>query len=385
MSQPPIKQLIDDELAHLLTVKASSRPWHLPLLAALTISIPVLIGALSGELAMGILASLGAMVILNLPTVGSLWQRQRTLLYCALAMSSSFALGLLAQNLPMLRLPVFAVITFSLILGGRYWRLPPPAGLFMVMAAAIALFMPIPFEQIPAKVAVIAAGSSFAWLLALAYNAVLLRAPAQAAKEQTINPVKPPAAQITAESTKPRVEPQPVRDPALIPESLIVTGFVVLALAVGLWLEVSHPYWIPMSCLIVMQGMHLRTMWVKQLHRLLGTMAGVLVAWGLLSLALPPIGVAATIFFMLLWIESMITRHYGLAVMIITPLTIFIAEFGGGHAASLAEPGNMAAQALIETRLLDTALGCFIALLGGLFMHSKLVKSAVAATAAKIR
>lgn len=368
MSQPPIKQLIDDELAHLLTVKASSRPWHLPLLAALAISIPVLIGALTGELAMGIQASLGAMVILNLPTVGSLWQRQRTLLYCALAMSSSFALGLLAQNLPVLRLPVFAVITFSLILGGRYWRLPPPAGLFMVMAAAIALFMPIPLAQIPAKVGVIAAGSSFAWLLALIYNAVLLRVPAQAA-------LAPPEA---------ISKPQPVRDPALIPESLIVTGFVVLALAVGLWLEVSHPYWIPMSCLIVMQGMHLRTMWVKQLHRLLGTMAGVLVAWGLLSLALPPIGVAATIFCMLFWIESMITRHYGLAVMIITPLTIFIAEFGGGHAASLAEPGNMAAQALIEARLLDTALGCFIALLGGLFMHSKLVKRAVAATAAKV-
>lgn len=375
MSQPPIKQLIDDELAHLLTVKASNRPWHLPLLAALTISLPVLIGALTGALAMGIQSSLGAMVILNLPTVGSLWQRQRTLLYCALAMSSSFGLGLLAQNIPSLRLPMFALITFSLVMAGRYWRLPPPAGLFIVMAGAIALFMPIPLTQIPAKVAVVATGSIFAWLLALAYNVLLLKLLPQAEATTTT----------TASSIGNNSAPhKTARDPALIPESLIVTGFVVLALAVALWLDLSHPYWVPMSCFIVMQGMHLRTMWIKQLHRLLGTLAGIFVAWGLLSIALPPIGVAVTIFLMMIWIETMITRHYGLAVMIITPLTIFIAEFGGGHAPGLAGQGSVAAQALMEARLLDTALGCFIALLGGVFMHSKLVKRAVAATAAKV-
>lgn len=381
MSQPALKQLIDDELSHLLTVKASSRPWHVPLLAALAISTPVLIGAIIGELATGIQSSLGAMVILNLPSEGSLWQRQRTLLYCALAMSSSFGLGLLAHHLPILRLPIFAIITFSLVLAGRYWRLAPPAGLFMVMASAIALFMTIPLEQIAAKVAVVAAGSSFAWLLALAYNALLLKRSAPADQDPTMVCNQSLAAKTVA---KTKVASPPVQDSALIAESVIITGFVVLALAVGIYLQVSHPYWIPMSCLIVMQGMHLRTMWIKQLHRLLGTIAGVFVAWGLLTLALAPIAVAATIFFMMLWIETMITRHYGLAVMIITPLTIFIAEFGGGHAASLATGGTMAAQALIEARLLDTALGCFIALLGGLFMHSKLIKRMVAASAAKV-
>ena len=386
------------ELSVLTTVNSSSRPWHLPLLAATTISLPIFLGAMMGELALGIQASLGAMIILNLPSSGSLWSRQVTLIWCALAMSASFGLGLLSHDLPSIRLPVFALITWCLVVAGRYWRLPPPAGLFMMMAGAIALFMPVTWAQIPEKVAVLASGSALAWSMALLYNLTLLLT---ANKEPETHPVKTSGLKsnvvngsaVNAKGDKARAvkakdtqsatasaSPQIGYQQGLWIESLIVTLFVVLALAVGLALKLSQPYWVPVSCFIIMQGMHLRTMWIKQLHRLLGTTIGVGVAWGLLALSLPPVGVAIAIFWMMLWIETMIVRHYGLAVIFITPLTIFIAEYGSGHALmGTAAQAQGAYQALMTSRLLDTALGCMIALLGGLLMHSTWVRERVLA------
>lgn len=110
--------------------------------------------------------------------------------------------------------------------------------------------------------------------------------------------------------------------------------------------------------------MHLRTMWIKQLHRLLGTIVGMAVAGWMLSWGLSQWGVAASILAMMLLIESLVDRHYGLAVIFITPLTIFIAEYGS---ASMVAP---IAEEVMRARMLDTALGCVAGLGGGLAMHS---------------
>ncbi|WP_420132468.1 FUSC family protein, partial [Rhodopseudomonas sp.] len=57
-----------------------------------------------------------------------------------------------------------------------------------------------------------------------------------------------------------------------------------------------------------------------------------------------------------------VIRHYGFAVIFITPLTIFLADAASlGHA----EPG-----AIIQARFIDTVLGCFIGLIGGILLHN---------------
>ncbi|MGM8900889.1 FUSC family protein [Psychrobacter sp. 1Y4] len=66
----------------------------------------------------------------------------------------------------------------------------------------------------------------------------------------------------------------------------------------------------------------------------------------------------------MLLIESFVDRHYGLAVIFITPLTIFIAEYGSTM------PVPPVAGDVIHTRMIDTALGCVIGLSGGLAIHS---------------
>jgi len=335
-----IKSLIRGELAHLLTVNRSQRPWHMPIIAAIAISFPVFVGAYFGALPSGIKASLGALVILNLPLVGKLPYRLVTVMAWGFAMSLCFALGLIAQQVPIIKLPVFTLIAFGIVIFGRYYRQPPPAGLFVMMASAIALFIPLPLVQVLPATGLVMLGSGFALTMALLYSLFLL------ATREVI-----PA-------------PTHTYQPDTIIESIMVAGFISLTLLIAVMLEMSNPYWAAVSCFIIIQGIHLRTMWIKQFHRLLGTLIGVGLASWMLSWGLEIWGVAVAILIMMLCIETLVDRHYGLAVIFITPLTIFIAEYGSGLPFS-----PQAYQNVIHARLLDTALGCLVGLSGGMVMQ----------------
>ena len=76
-------------------------------------------------------------------------------------------------------------------------------------------------------------------------------------------------------------------------------------------------------------------------------------------------GVALAILSLMLCIETLVDRHYGLAVIFITPLTIFIAEYGSGLPFT-----EQACQEVILARLFDTMIGCVVGLSGGVVMHS---------------
>ncbi len=336
-----LKKLISGELSHLLTVNRSKRPWHMPIIAAMTISFPVFVGAYFGDLSSGIKASLGAMVVLNTPLVGKLPYRLVTVMAWGFAMSLCFALGLIVQQIPILRLPMFALMAFGIVIFGRYYRQPPPAGLFVMMAGAIALFIPLPLGAIMPAMGLVMLGSGFAVVIALLYSLFLL-------------------------ATRPAT-PTPTYqyEPDTLGESLIVAGFVSLALLVPLVLSLPNPYWAAISCFLIIQGIHLRTVWIKQIHRLLGTVLGLGLASWMLSLGLPIWGVAFTILIMMMCIEMLVDRHYGLAVIFITPLTIFIAEYGSGLPIS-----QQAYQTVIQARLFDTAIGCLVGLAGAVVMHS---------------
>ena len=119
---------------------------------------------------------------------------------------------------------------------------------------------------------------------------------------------------------------------------------------------------VPVSCLAVIQGVSLRAVWNRQLQRVLGTAIGMLLAWGLLSLPLDPWRIALLVIVLAFTIETLVVRHYGLAVIFITPLTILLAEAATLGAAPLAE--------LIQSRFIDTLLGCVVGLVGGICLHS---------------
>lgn len=334
--------LIAAPIQSFMTLNSTTRPWHMPLVAALAISSPVFIGAYYDDLAMGLLASLGAMVILNLPYVGTLLYRMAVMMACSFGMVACFAVGLIAHSMPILVIPLTLFITFWVTVFSRCHRLPPPAGLFIIMASALAFFMPATVEQLPYLIGVVALGTLIAGMVGCCYTLALLYN----------RPIKP---------AEPRLPTQ-----AVLSDAMIMSVFIALSLGVALLLKMPKPYWVPMSCYVVMQGMNFQSIWIKHLHRIVGTGFGMGVAWFILAMQPQGYTIALLILGLVFFIETLVVRHYAAAVIFVTPLTIILAEYSTPHAHPLTE--------IISARLWDTVLGCFIGVLGGMMILSPAIK-----------
>ena len=337
-----IGRVLRNEWQQLATFQATRRRWPMPLAAALASGLPLLAGVAAGHVGAGLAGSLGGLVFLYLPET-PMHHRMVTLMACGFAMAACFALGLGVQvlDLAVVRVPLLVLVALLVTMVTRYFRLPPPGPLFFVMAAAIGTYMPVPTAEVTAQVGALFLGVLGAVLVAFFYSlAVLAHWPAS---------------------------PLPERQP--VEFGYVVVDAVVIALAVGVSLllaelmQLPRPYWVPVSCLAVVQGVSLRAVWNRQLQRVAGTAVGLLLAFALLSLPLDPWRIAAAVMALVFVVEWLVVRHYGLAVVFITPLTILLAE-----APTLAGAGSV--DALVRARFFDTVLGCVVGLLGGVCLHS---------------
>ncbi len=328
------------EWNELTTIQASDRRWPMPFCAALAIGLPLLAGAAGGRIDYGLVASLGGLCFLYLPET-PLAHRLRWLLAVALAFCACFTLGLLSQFLPGWQVPLLTALAILVSMLCRYYRLAPPGSLFFIMAAAIAAYSPLELPELPLQVGLLALGCLQAGVIAFFYSR-------QALRRQAAQPVRPLP---------------PLSFDFVIFDSIVIGACVGLALALAQLLQLDRPYWVPVSCLAVIQGASLRAVWTRQLHRIAGTGIGLLVAGGLLALPLDQWRVALLMMALAFIIETLVVRHYGLATIFITPLTILLAD--------APQLGLLPADALLQARLFDTVLGCLVGLAGGLALHSQ--------------
>ena len=335
-----LSQLVRTEWYHLTDFKYSDRPWQLPFAAALASGLPLAVGAWFGHVQYGVLSSLGGLVFLyiaNLP----LAQRMVVLMVCAFAMAASFGLAQMGSALHPLATPV--VLTFLTLLVGmvtRFYRLPPPGSFFFIMVASIGAYLPVNVELIPLRVGLVFMGSMLALLMAFFYSLWMM-------------PRLPP----------PQPAPSPHYDfQYVVYDSVLIAVFVGLALVVAELMGLRSAYWAPVSCIAIMQNVTMRAVWNKQVHRILGTAAGMVLTWLLLTLQLNPWSLFLILTTLSFIIEMLVVRHYGLAVIFITPLTILLAEAG----ANMQLPPDV----IIQARLIDIGVGSVIGVVGGVFLHN---------------
>lgn len=263
-----------------------------------------------------------------------------TLMAAAFAMIACYALGQVSQLVPVARGPIIALVAVLVMMACRYYRVVPPAALFFVMAAAIGAYAPGVITDVPVKLGVFALGSIGAVVIGFFYSAHILRF-------RDPLPSVPP--------------PEDLLDEVVI-EPLLIGLFVGLSLAAAQLLALDKPYWVPISCLAVIQGVTLRAVWNRQVHRIVGTIIGLGLTWLLVSYAADPWAIAAAVIVLTFCIETAIVRHYAFAAIFITPMTILLAE-----ASTL---GQSSSSALINARLVDTVVGCLFGLIGGICIHN---------------
>jgi hypothetical protein len=334
-----LRATLSSEARHLLTIHPSDRRWQMPFAAALASGLPLLVGAWFDHLAYGLLSSLGGMVFLYLPNT-QLSHRMIWLMACAFAMSACYTLGLFSHFFPLLMMPVMVFSTILVNMACRYYRVGPPGSVFFVMAAAIGAYSPVELMQFPLHVGLLTLGCLLAWMVAFFYSLYVLR-------------LEPPS----------EVEPlAPAGFDFVVFDSVVIGLFVGISLALAQAMQLEKAYWVPISCLAVIQGASLRAVWNKQAQRIIGTGIGLIVAWGLLLLPMDKWTVSLTMMALAFVIETAVVRHYGFAVIFITPMTILLVEAG-----SL---GHGSAASLIQARFFDTVLGCVVGLAGGACLHN---------------
>ena len=341
-----IQSRLRTEFRQLVAFNRSDRRWQMPFCAALGSGLPLLIGAWFDHLDYGLVSSLGGLVFLYAPNT-ALSHRMVFLMACAFGMSACFALGVMSHFFPLLLVPVLTFITILVTMVCRFYMVGPPGSLFFIMAASIGAYAPVEVMQVPLQVGLITMGCLLACLIAFFYGVYILR----------------------LQAPQPAAPLPPASFDFVVFDSIVIGLAVAVSLAVAQALQLERAYWVPVSCLAVMQGASLRAVWNKQLHRIVGTAVGLLLTWGLLALPLDKWSVSLLMMALTFVVETLVVRHYGLAVVFITPLTIFLAE--------AARLGQGAPAGMLQARLFDIVLGSVIGLLGGICLHSPRFRNAL--------
>ncbi|MFF2623106.1 FUSC family protein [Oerskovia jenensis] len=132
----------------------------------------------------------------------------------------------------------------------------------------------------------------------------------------------------------------------------------------------GHPAWAAMGATATLQGTTTQHAVVRALQRALGTVAGALIAWPLLDLHLGFWATAALVVGLQVVTEIVVGRHYGLAMLTITPMALLMTSLGGSS------------EGIALDRALDTAVGAVVGVLAVVLVHARHRPARGAASAA---
>ncbi|RIJ76737.1 FUSC family protein [Nakamurella silvestris] len=159
-------------------------------------------------------------------------------------------------------------------------------------------------------------------------------------------------------SPSPRPFPGPLslwrkRSPRALRSGLRAGVAATAAGCVAVALQVDRPYWGAAAAVAVLAGDGTRATLVRGWNRFAGTVVGVLLAGGIIAMEPDPVAIVVIVAGLQFVIQLVIKRSYGLAVVAITPLALLLAD---------AATGTLSTGDLLP-RLLETAIGCALALL----------------------
>lgn len=323
----------------LLVLSPQKRPFGIHLTVALSVGIPALIAVWLNHFALGVMASLGGLASLYIRQT-SLPHRMVTMALVTFGFSASFTLSLLAGFNPWVLVLALFFVSFLATFICRFFVVPPPGSFFFIMIACVASAVPFDLSLVAQRAGLLLFGCLGASLLALIYSLVQL----MAGNKHGL---------VTAEPTELRVT-------AIFLEATTIATFIALSYLLAIGFGFDKPYWAPISCLAILQGASFRAVWHRKIHRIVGTAIGMGLAWVIFSFNPNAWTLALLIMALSFLTEVLVTRNYGLAVIIITPLTIILAE-----ASSVAQDLNW----LLILRMKDVLLGSVVGYIGGWLLH----------------
>ena len=305
--------------------------------------IPLVFGYLFSGVKPALTASLAGLVILYIPNTKDIFEMMMKMFVCSFGMIISYIFGLVFSFnmwVAPLAFGIFSGIVYYLV---KYFNLKPPGSFFFIMMASMAIGLPHHWETIPQRIGIFTIGTLNACFICLIYG--LLKSK------------KGIKSNLTTLEINPYVN---------FVESFIVGICMLASVLVGQIFELEYPYWIPISSLAVLQGVSRYHIWKRGLHRVIGTIIGLGIAWIIFSYVKDMLWICVAIVCLQIIVEMLITRHYALAVVFLTPMGILLAETGSST--------SLNPDYLLKMRLLEILIGSAIGCIGGWFLYNEKIR-----------
>lgn len=326
-------------LKQLFKFNQTDRAWHLPVIAGLCVGIPLLLGLYYDNIEAGKLASIGALVILYIQS-HKIVNRMMILMVCGFGFIFSFSIGVVFSFSAWLTPLILGLYTFGVHYALNRLQLNrPPGNFFFIMVASIAIAQPHNAANIAVQIGSLAIGVMISVTIGLFYSIVVLR----------------------GAGDKPEVMLFQKNSYVNLTESVIFGSVVGLSLLIATLLKLDNPYWVPISCMAVMQGVTTKHIWTRAAQRILGTFVGLGLTWLILQFNVTVAGIIVSILLLQTIVEFLVVRNYAIAAIFITMLTIFLAE---PNLTLIEAPDH-----LISARFVDILIGSLIGAIGGWLLY----------------
>ncbi|MET0976720.1 MAG: FUSC family protein [Leifsonia sp.] len=215
-------------------------------------------------------------------------------------------------------------------------RMAPPTPLFFVFGLLVCASVPTAPSEVLPRLLVAVLSAAFA--IAVSLSGWSLRralGPRGAAAFTPLSPIAP-------------LRPEALRDRTVwlnIAQNVVAA---VAAGAVAAGLGIGHPYWAVVGAVAVVPPPGAAHSLARAWHRVIGTLGGIVVA-GLILWPSPPVAVLVIVVGVAQFAaEVLVGRHYGAALLAITPLALVVSY--------LSHP--VALDGLLADRVVETLLGC---------------------------
>jgi uncharacterized membrane protein YccC len=129
---------------------------------------------------------------------------------------------------------------------------------------------------------------------------------------------------------------------------------VLIAGSLANGFDIGRPYWAMVSAVVPLAARALSAQVIRGVHRLVGTVLGLLVAWPLLALDLHGTAAILCVAVLQALAELIVGRNYAIALAFITPLALSMGNIVGS-----VPTGPLLADRAIET-LIGVAVGVAI-------------------------
>ncbi|MGY1706412.1 FUSC family protein [Geodermatophilus sp. SYSU D00697] len=328
-----------EAVARLTEVTPQSATTPTAVRAGLSIAVPLLLLWGMGRPEWSLYATFGAFAAVY-ARGATRASRVRTQAAVGLVLTAAVASGAavaLSADRAWLAVPATALWASAAARASDWFRWRPPGPTFVVFAVAACAAVPLGAPSAVVAAATVAAGTAAFAVLLAALEPARLGGPASGP-----GPADPPLHRQRIHAARCAV-------------AVLLAGGLATATGIG------HPYWAMVTAVVPLVTVTLRRQVVRGVHRVLGTVVGLGVAAPLLALRLTPIVTILVAAGLQLTTEVLVGRHYGAALVTITPLALLLVD--------LARPEPIGQ--LLADRALETLLGVAVGVLVALATHDR--------------